>query len=97
MVHTHPSLNSASVLDSDAENKQRFYSELEAFCLSKQQTFRATPSLNFKDLNLFELFSFVDHLGGAQAVTSQSQWGDVASALGFDESCGAQLETAYSK
>jgi hypothetical protein len=93
---SHPFINPASLLLSETE-KQRFYGELEAFCLSKQQTFRATPSLNFKDLNLFELYSFVAHLGGTQAVTSQSQWGDVASALGFDEGCGAQLETAYSK
>ena len=94
MLIFHPTLPSLPLTD---EEKQRFYRELEAFCVFKQQPFRATPSLNFKDLNLFELFSFVSHLGGAAAVTADSHWADVASALGFDEVCAAQLETAYSK
>lgn len=71
--------------------------ELESFLTSRKQPFKRLPSLNFRDLDLFRLFAYVEHLGGSKQVSADNRWDIVGQALGFDTGIATQLESSYSK
>ncbi|XP_054257531.1 AT-rich interactive domain-containing protein 5B-like isoform X2 [Macrosteles quadrilineatus] len=63
-----------------------FFAKLQAFMRSRQTPISRVPTIGFKELNLWKLFSKVRHLGGYDTVTSSRLWKYVYEEMGGDQS-----------
>uniref|UniRef100_A0A1B6IYW7 ARID domain-containing protein n=1 Tax=Homalodisca liturata TaxID=320908 RepID=A0A1B6IYW7_9HEMI len=83
-----PSITSLSSTRRPAGNTEErdFLSRLHAFMKARQTPINRVPTIGFKELDLYKLYSKVRHLGGYDAVTSSRLWKYVYEEMGGDQS-----------
>ena len=85
--------------DPDPADVKAFHNELLQHHTKAGTTFNEHPVLGFRDLNLFRLYTLVDHYGGSSEVSKLKLWRNVYEDMGFEpRSTGANsIRAAFEK